>query len=112
MIFETKGFYVDLVEKKDLNDIVEVYNSNKHFLIAHMDTDNIKHEWLFKELESMKKVDFYSCKVVEKISDKIIGVIDFKLGEETYLSLLMIHNGLLLSDVLGVPEELVKGVRK
>jgi len=67
MIFEAKGFYVDLVEKKDLNDIIKVYNSNKHFLIAHMDTDKIKHEWLFKELESMKKVAFYSCKVVEKI---------------------------------------------
>ena len=57
-----------------------------------MDVDNINYEWLFGELESMKKVGFYSYKVVEKSSDKIIGVIDFKIGEETYLSLLMINN--------------------
>jgi len=37
MIFQIKGFYIDLVQNKDLNDIVEVYNSNKYFLINHMD---------------------------------------------------------------------------
>ena len=31
MIFETKAVYVELVENKDLYDIVEVYNSNKLF---------------------------------------------------------------------------------
>ncbi|MCB2300075.1 GNAT family N-acetyltransferase [Clostridium tagluense] len=92
MIFQSKGFYIDLVQNKDLKDIVEVYNSNKYFLINHMDMDIIKYEWIVEELESMKKADFYSCKVVEKSSGKIIGIIDFKIGEETYLSLLLIHN--------------------
>lgn len=40
----------------------------------------------------MKEIGFYSCKIVEISSEKIMGVIDFKVGEETYLSLLMIHN--------------------
>ncbi|MCB2312747.1 GNAT family N-acetyltransferase [Clostridium tagluense] len=92
MIFQSKGFYIDLVQNKDLKDIVEVYNSNKYFLINHMDMDIIKYEWIVEELESMKKADFYSCKVVEKSSGKIVGIIDFKIGEETYLSLLLIHN--------------------
>ncbi|MBU3143774.1 GNAT family N-acetyltransferase [Clostridium sp. CF012] len=92
MIFQSKGFYIDLVQNKDLKDIVEVYNSNKYFLINHMDIDNVKYEWILEELESMKKANFYSCKVVEKSSDKIIGIVDFKIGEETYVSLLMIHN--------------------
>ncbi|MBZ9637485.1 GNAT family N-acetyltransferase [Clostridium sp. FP1] len=92
MIFQSKGFYIDLVQNKDLKDIVEVYNSNKYFLTNHMDTDIIKYEWILEELASMKKADFYSCKVVEKSPGKIIGIIDFKIGEETYLSLLMIHN--------------------
>lgn len=92
MFFESNAFYVDLVENKDLNEIVEVYNSNKDFLIKHMDKEKITNEFIFQELESMKEVGFYSCKIVEISSEKIMGVIDFKVGEETYLSLFMIHN--------------------
>jgi L-amino acid N-acyltransferase YncA len=91
MIFETKDFYIDLVEDKDLHNIVEVYNSNKHFLINHMNTDNVDTEWMSKELKDMRKADFHSCKIVEKTSNKVIGIIDFKIAEETYVSLLMIH---------------------
>lgn len=40
----------------------------------------------------MRKSEFCSCKVVEKPSGEIIGLIDFRIGEESYLSLLMIHN--------------------
>lgn len=92
MIFEAEGFYVDLVEHEDLNDVIEVYNSNSNFLLNHMDTDKVTYEWILKELEVMKKANFYSYKVVEKSSDRLIGIIDFKTGEETYLSLLMLHN--------------------
>lgn len=92
MLFEAKGFHVDLVENKDLNEVVEVYNSNKHFLVNHMDKEKITNEWILQELESMKEVGFYSCKIVEISSGKLIGIIDFKVGEETYLSLFMIHN--------------------
>ena len=92
MFFQSKGFYVDLVENKDLNEVVKVYNSNKHFLVNHMDKEKITNECINQELESMKEVGFYSCKIVEISSEKIIGVMDFKVGEETYLSLLMIHN--------------------
>lgn len=92
MIFESKEIYIDLVENVDIYDIVGVYNSNKNFLLNHMNTDNIKYEWMLKELESMKKSNFYSYKVVKKDSNKIIGIIDFKIDYETYLSLLMIHS--------------------
>lgn len=92
MIFESKDFYIGFVKSKDLYDVLGVYNSNKKFLINHMDTDNVKYEWLLGELELMKKHEFISCKIVEKNSGKIIGIIDFKIGEETYLSLLIIHN--------------------
>jgi len=92
MICESRDFFIDLVENRDLNDIVEVYNSNKKFLLNHTESDIVKYKWLIEELELMKKMNFCSCKVVEKSSGKIIGIIDFKIGEETYLSLLMIHN--------------------
>lgn len=92
MFFESKGFYGDLIQNKDLNEVVNVYNSNKHFLINHMGKEEITNEWIIQELESMKELGFYSCKIVDKSSKKIIGIMDFKVGEETYLSLLMIHN--------------------
>ncbi|OGO77318.1 MAG: GNAT family N-acetyltransferase [Clostridiales bacterium GWB2_37_7] len=92
MIFDANELYIDFVESKDIDDIVEVYNSNRCFLENHLDAEKVTGDWIHEELEAMKKVDFYSCKVVEKSSGKLIGVIDFKIGEETYLSLLMIHN--------------------
>jgi GNAT superfamily N-acetyltransferase len=91
MIFETEGFYIDLVVNEDINDVVEVYNSNRNFLQNHVGTDKVVKEWILDEIESMRKIDFYSCKVVEKSSGKLIGIIDFKIGEETYLSILMLH---------------------
>ncbi|MBX4266765.1 GNAT family N-acetyltransferase [Clostridium estertheticum] len=92
MIFKLRDFCIDFVEDKDINAIVEVYNFNKYFLVNHMGTDKVRYEWVLEELENMRKVDFYSCKVVEKSSKKVMGIIDFKIGEETYLSLLMIHD--------------------
>ncbi|MBU3183626.1 GNAT family N-acetyltransferase [Clostridium estertheticum] len=92
MIFKLKDFCIDFVEDKDINAIVEVYNSNKYFLINHVGRDKVRYEWVLEELENMRKADFYSCKVVEKSSGKIMGIIDFKIGEETYLSLLMIYD--------------------
>lgn len=115
MICQSKDFYIDLVESRDLNDIIEVYNSNKQFLLNHMGSDMVEYKWVIEELALMKKINFYSCKVVLKSSNKIIGIIDFKLGEETYLSLLMIHNdyknkgfGKLIYEAL---EEYVKSIK-
>jgi len=91
MLFKSRGFYVDLVENKDVDEIANVYNSNKRFLLSHMNKEKITNEWILQELESMKEVGFYSCKIVDRSSERIIGVLDFKVGQETYLSLLMIH---------------------
>ncbi|NBI05582.1 GNAT family N-acetyltransferase [Senegalia massiliensis] len=91
MIFENKDFYVDLLEKEDLKDIVEIYNSNIDFLKNHLNTGTVTYEWMDNELETMKKANFYSCKIIKKNTNEIIGLIDFKIGKETYLSLLMVH---------------------
>lgn len=92
MFFETQNFYVDLVNNNDLNEVIEIYNSNEHFLVAHMDKERITKQWITEEIELMEEIGINSGKIVEKSSGKIIGVIDFKVGEESYLSLLMIHN--------------------
>ena len=75
----------------DVDSVVEVYNSNTLFLENHMDTQQVTFEWVTEEVESMKRAGFCSCKAVDKNSRKIVGIIDFKIDEEAYLSLLMIH---------------------
>ena len=92
MIFRIKNYYVEIAQNKDLSEIVEVYNSNKEFLLSHMDREEVTGEWLYQEIESMKELDFLSCKIVEISSGRIIGIIDFNIGEEAYLSLLILHN--------------------
>ncbi|WP_313165164.1 GNAT family N-acetyltransferase [Sedimentibacter sp.] len=94
MFFELKDFCIDLAESKDSDEIAEVYNSNKQFLKSHMNRERVTNEWILQELESMKEAGFYPCKIVETMSGKIIGIIDFKAGEEAYLSLLMIKDDL------------------
>ncbi|WP_419750992.1 GNAT family N-acetyltransferase [Terrisporobacter petrolearius] len=51
-------------------------------------------KWVRDELKIMKNEGFYSCKIVQKNSNEIVGIIDFKVDKETYLSLLMINSNL------------------
>ncbi len=92
MLFKSNGFRVELVEDKDSNEIIQVYNSNEKFLINHMDTKKITVEWINEELKTMKQMGFLCCKIVDINSEKIVGIVDFKIDKETYLSLLMMHN--------------------
>ncbi|GMA64152.1 hypothetical protein GCM10025859_45920 [Alicyclobacillus fastidiosus] len=91
MIFESENLYVCPTEMADVDSVVEVYNSNTLFLENHMNTQQVTFEWVTEELESMGKAGFCSCKAVDKSSRKIVGVIDFKIDQESYVSLLMVH---------------------
>ena len=42
----------------------------------------------------MEEIKFKSCKIVENSTNRIIGIIDFKVEDESYLSLLMIDKKL------------------
>ncbi len=92
MILITDNLIVNVIEFKDIGDIINIYNSNKEFLKEHMDRDKITIEWLKEELEEMKKLEFNTYKLIEKKSGKTIGFLDLRIAEESYLSLLMIHN--------------------
>jgi GNAT superfamily N-acetyltransferase len=92
MIFESRDFYINTIENNDIEEICEIYNSNEHFLLNHMNVNNVTSKWMLEEITCARKTGFKSCKIVDKASGKKIGIVDFKLGEETYLSLLMIHN--------------------
>ncbi|HWR23861.1 MAG TPA: GNAT family N-acetyltransferase [Feifaniaceae bacterium] len=91
MIFETDGFSIDAVEPTDLGAVLAVYQSNKDFLLHHTGRNAVTSAWLQSELEAMKAAGFCSCKVVEKHSGSVIGIADVRLGEETYLSLMMLR---------------------
>lgn len=43
------------------------------------------------EIKATRDAGFWSCKVVAKRTGRIIGLMDLKIGAETYLSLLMVH---------------------
>jgi GNAT superfamily N-acetyltransferase len=92
LIIETKNLKISIVEDNDILNILQVYNSNTEFLEAHMGKQNVDVMWLEEEIKSMKESDFYSCKIVHKKTKKIIGILDFTLKEECYLSLLMLHS--------------------
>lgn len=91
MIFEVEDFYVELIESSDLIKILEIYNSNKDFLIKHMHKEKVTYNWIYEDFKFMKEVGFYSCKIIDKINKKIIGLIEFNEEKNIYLSLLMIH---------------------
>lgn len=92
MFFETKRLYVDSIEKDNLVGILDVYNSNINFLQAHMSKKSVDADWIKEEIKNTKESGFYTCKIVLKETEKIIGLIDFSLKKECYLSLIMIHN--------------------
>lgn len=68
-----------------------MYNSNPEFLMRHTGRDRVTHPWIRNELAAMKGAGFVSGKIVEKLSRDIVGVIDFQVAKESYLSLLMLH---------------------
>ncbi|KNF08144.1 GCN5-like N-acetyltransferase [Gottschalkia purinilytica] len=92
MFLETEICYIDLLKYSDVDKVTEIYNSNEEFLIKHLGVNKISSEWIEKELEDMKKCGFLSCKITDKHSNDILGIMDFKIDDETYLSLLMLHN--------------------
>lgn len=91
MVFESRDLHVDLVQGDDLSKVAEVYNSNQDFLINHIGGMEVTAEWVYREMSSMDKAGFYTHKITHKCSGNIIGIIDVKVNEETYLSLLMLH---------------------
>lgn len=92
MLFEGEDFFVDVTSVDDLIEITNVYNSNKNFLKYHMDKKCVTYDWLLEDFKEMNDAGFLSCKIVGKNHNDILGLIDFKISNDTYLSLLMLHN--------------------
>ena len=80
------------IEEDDLDRIVEIYNSNEKFLTNHIGLSKIDKDWVGNELLETKKAGFISHKILDLKSSSVIGFIDFIIGDEVYISLLMLDS--------------------
>lgn len=92
MLFESKDLQIDVIAQDDLSDVVDLYNSNTDSLLTHTGVHNVTSEWVRNEWTSMSSLGFTSCKALDKTTKRLVGIIDFKVDEESYLSLLMVHS--------------------
>ena len=88
-----KNYVFAEIEQNDIDKIRDIYNSNKNFLVAHMGISSISKEFIYNEINEMKSIGFISSAIKDN-KGEIIGVCDFKIQEEAYLSLLMIDSKL------------------
>ncbi len=91
MIFATNDVYVDFTQPTDVDELVEVYNSQPAFIRQHLGRTAVTRDWLAEEVKATRDAGFWSCKVVGQSTGRVIGLLDVHIDAETYLSLLMIH---------------------
>lgn len=82
------------VHKKDIKAIVEIYNSNDQFLFYHLGVKSVDETFMIQEISTMKKLGFRPSVIVNQQNSKIQGILDYKLEQEVYLSLIMLAKNL------------------
>lgn len=82
------------IQAEDLNQLLDIYNSNTEFLIHHLGRERVDSHWLLEELKEMKVSNFRSLGVIDEEQNKLVGHFDFKVAEEAYLSLFMLDKSL------------------
>ncbi|MEG0856501.1 MAG: GNAT family N-acetyltransferase [Terrisporobacter sp.] len=85
------NYKIDMISGKDIDKILDIYNSNTSFLENHMGITTVSKKFIVDEIEEMKNIGFNSL-VIRNSEDNIVGVCDFKTTDEVYLSLLMIDD--------------------
>jgi len=83
-------YFLRPVCEKDYADIAAVYNSNPVFLQNHLGLERVDAAFAAEEAACMRKAGFCSCAIVNAESAKIQGILDYRSGQEAYLSLIMI----------------------
>ncbi len=91
-MFISENYNVINVYKKDIPSITKIYNSNSGFLKKHIGKQNVNEDWVLNEYKDTLMIGFTFCKIVDKKTCEIVGFMDFKIDEETYLSLFMVHS--------------------
>lgn len=83
------NYKIDILTTNDVDKILDIYNSNISFLENHMGITTVSKEFIVEEIEKMKNIGFNSL-VIRNSEGNIVGICDFKMEDEVYLSLLMI----------------------
>lgn len=84
------NYIIDTVDQNDISKIIDIYNSNKTFLENHVGISKVSKDFIVNEIEEMNNIGFSSL-VIKNNEGNIVGICDFKIGDEVYLSLLMIN---------------------
>lgn len=85
-----ENFYIRELNPNDYKRVVEIYNSNREFLLNHLGVEVVEEAFISDEAVTMEKVGFRSCVIVNEEMQTVQGVLDYKPDEEVYLSLLML----------------------
>lgn len=81
--------------EQDTARIVEIYNSNPAFLMAHLGRMSVDAAFLLQDHADAESAGFLCC-VLEADNGRIAGVMDYRPDRTAYLSLLMLdkaHQG-------------------
>lgn len=76
-------------EEADIASVAALYNSNPAFLEAHLGVTVISEAFIRAELVEMRKAGFVSLLIFNG-DGELLGLCDYRPGEEAYLSLLML----------------------
>lgn len=82
------------VQEADYAAVSAIYNSNRSFLRSHLGMDRVDEAFVAEEAACMRKLGFCSCAIVSEESAKLLGVLDYRTGQEVYLSLIMLDESL------------------
>ncbi|EFE28146.1 hypothetical protein HMPREF0389_00059 [Filifactor alocis ATCC 35896] len=82
------------VQEKDIKAIVDIYNSNYQFLFHHLGVKSVDETFMIQEISTMRKLGFRPSVIVNQENVTIQGILDYKLEQEVYLSLIMLSKDL------------------
>ena len=91
-MFCTPNYLIIEVNESDIIHIAKIYNSNQNFLRKHIGVERISEDWVLNEIHEMRENGFLCCMIIDKNSALPVGFLEFKISEETYLSLIMINS--------------------
>ena len=86
----TVNYFIRDIHINDYQRVVEIYNSNSRFLFHHLGMECIDEAFVSDEVLNMSEEGFNSCVIVNRESQMVQGVLDFKDDKEVYLSLIML----------------------
>ena len=80
------------ITKENIRNAIDIYNSDKPFLIHHLNMDSVDSAFMFNEIDEMREHGFGSKLIMDE--GKPIGVIDYMIQQSgyVYLSLLMLDS--------------------